>query len=53
MANWSQEMVPNTNLFLIKPFLIAKYLASVSHIAEYDLCQTSFWDVRQNIQFSK
>ena len=26
MANWSQEMVPfDTNLFLIKPFLIAKF----------------------------
>ena len=26
MANWSQEMVQlNTNLFLIKPFLIAKF----------------------------
>ena len=28
-------------------------LASVNHLAEYDLCQTTFWDARQNIQEAK
>jgi hypothetical protein len=29
MANWSQEMVPDTNLFHIKLFLIAKFDCSI------------------------
>ena len=29
MANWSQEMVRNANLFLIKLFLIAKFDCSI------------------------